>query len=41
MRDTDEDRLLLMNLFSNGTSRTLRYWPGRRGQELVEGCEGS
>jgi hypothetical protein len=39
--DTEEDLLLLTNRFSNGTSRTFRYWPGRNGHELVDGWLGS
>ena len=25
---------------SLGTSRTLRFWPGKRGHNVVEGCKG-
>jgi hypothetical protein len=39
--ETEEDLLLLTNLFSQGTSRTFKYWPGRSGQELVDGWLGS
>jgi hypothetical protein len=40
--ETEEDLLRLTNLsVSQGTSSTLRVWPGRSGHMLVDGCDGS